>query len=193
MSQKGQELEVSDIINGNPIQPSAGAIYHAKNLNNIKDWITSKWTTWCIPGPYMGRMSLGPDLLAWLRLDDGKLLLLLIQAKCYLEENIRHLFSTCLLTYIQKHKSAKDETLSMLAAINMPDECFTGAQYNILRVVAAYPLDAWIDSERSKIKSTIDANPHPLEACPIAFLSCYVRWYAHNPVSADMLPEETVE
>lgn len=51
----------------------------------------------------------------------------------------------------------------MPAAINTPDECFTGVWYNILRVVAVYPLDAWIDSERSKeIKSAIDADPHPL-------------------------------
>jgi hypothetical protein len=50
----------------------------------------------------------------------------------------------------------------MLAAINTPDECFTGARYNILRVVAAYPLDAGIDSERSEeIKSAIDADSHP--------------------------------
>jgi hypothetical protein len=82
VSQKGQELEVSDIVNENLILPSPGVAYYAKNPNDVKDWIISKRSMWCIPGRYMG-----PDLLAWLRLDDGKLLLL-IQAKCYLEGNI---------------------------------------------------------------------------------------------------------
>ena len=51
----------------------------------------------------------------------------------------------------------------MLAAINTPEECFTGVKYNILRVIAAYPLDAWVDGGRSpEIKSAIDADPHPL-------------------------------
>lgn len=162
MSWKGQELEVLDILNENSVLPSAGVTYYAESLNNVKDWIFS---TWCILGQYMG-----PDLLVWLRLDDGKLLLLLIQVKCYLKGNIGmlvlkdtskaiqslntdtsnqsvtgHLFSPGLLTYFQKVESAKDETLSMPAAINMPDECFTRVQYNILQVVAVcIPL---IDSE----------------------------------------------
>jgi hypothetical protein len=52
----------------------------------------------------------------------------------------------------------------MLEAINTPDECFTGARYNILRVVAAYPLDAKIDATtRSKeIRDAIEADPRPL-------------------------------
>lgn len=80
MSWKGQELEVSDILNENSVLPSAGVTYYAESLNDVKDWIFS---TWCILGWYMG-----PDLLAWLQLDDGKLLLLLIQVKCYLKGNI---------------------------------------------------------------------------------------------------------
>jgi hypothetical protein len=34
----------------------------------------------------------------------------------------------------------------MLASINKPEDSFTGADYNILRVIAAYPLDANLDS-----------------------------------------------
>jgi hypothetical protein len=82
VSRKGQELEVSDIANGNPILPSTGVTY-AKDLSNVKEWIESKQSAWCIPGELMG-----PDLMAWLQLEDGKLLLLLIQAKCHLEGNI---------------------------------------------------------------------------------------------------------
>jgi hypothetical protein len=77
------ELVVADIVNGNPVLPSAGVAYSAKNPNDVRRWITSKRTLWCIPGQFMG-----PDLLMWLRLDDGRLLLVLIQAKCYLTGNI---------------------------------------------------------------------------------------------------------
>ena len=76
----------------------------------------------------------------------------------------------------------------MLEAINTPEECFTGARRNVLRVVAAYPLDAGIDFERSKeIKSAMDADPHPL-----ATMNCFhLRWYAHDLISAGTLPEKT--
>ena len=52
----------------------------------------------------------------------------------------------------------------MLAAINTPDECFTGARYNILRVVAAYPFDAKIDAtmRSNEIKVAVEADQHPL-------------------------------
>jgi hypothetical protein len=83
VSQNGQELGVSDIASGHPILPSAGVAHYAENPNDVRDWIISKRSTWCIPGRYMG-----PDLLTWLRLEDGKLLLLLIQAKCCLTGNI---------------------------------------------------------------------------------------------------------
>ena len=83
VSRVGQGLEVSDIVNRNPILPSAGVTYYGKDPDDIKGWITSKRSMWCIPGQLMGL-----DLMVWLRLDDGKLLLLLIQAKCYLEGNV---------------------------------------------------------------------------------------------------------
>ena len=51
----------------------------------------------------------------------------------------------------------------MLVAINGPDECFTGAWYNVLQVVAAYPLDAWIDPRRSEeIKMALQEDQHPI-------------------------------
>ena len=108
VSRKGQELEVSDIVNGNPVIPSAGVAYYAENPNDVKDWITSKQNIWCIPGRYMG-----PDLLAWLRLEDGKLLLLLIQAKCYLEGNIDTLVPRATSKAIQSLSTDKFYTASV--------------------------------------------------------------------------------
>ncbi|KAH9007945.1 hypothetical protein EDB83DRAFT_2323523 [Lactarius deliciosus] len=151
MGKNGQELWALDITTGNPALPAMGVTYHAKHPSDVKHWITSKQSTWCTPGTLMG-----PDLLTWLLLDDGKLLLLLIQAKCYLEGNTNTLASQVTAKAIHslntktfytslKHKSA--EVKSMLDAINMPDECFTGAWYNILS---------------KGIESAIDADPHPL-------------------------------
>jgi hypothetical protein len=52
----------------------------------------------------------------------------------------------------------------MLAAINTPDDCFVdeNALYNVLRVVAGFPLDANFDVESEKIKTAIVRDPHPL-------------------------------
>jgi hypothetical protein len=51
----------------------------------------------------------------------------------------------------------------MLLTINEEEDCFTGARYNILRVIAAYPLDADVNSQASKtIKEAIREDNHPL-------------------------------
>ena len=50
---------------------------------------------------------------------------------------------------------------SMLGAINLGD-CFTGLQYNILRVVAAFPLDANFESVSEVVQTAIDEDGHPL-------------------------------
>lgn len=77
------ETKVFDIPNGDPVVPSAGIAFYAKDPKDVENWIKSMRAGWCLPGNNMG-----PDLMAWLRLDDGRLLLLLIQAKCYLTGNI---------------------------------------------------------------------------------------------------------
>jgi hypothetical protein len=79
----GDTLEVFDIVNGDPVIPSAGIAYYAKGPKDVQRWIKSMSTGWCLPGKNMG-----PDLMAWLRLKDGRLLLLLVQAKCHLSGNI---------------------------------------------------------------------------------------------------------
>ena len=54
----------------------------------------------------------------------------------------------------------------MLAAINKPEDCFTGerAVYNVLRVVAGFPLGANFDAASKKVKNAIAEDPHPLAA-----------------------------
>jgi hypothetical protein len=76
-------LDVFDIVNLEPVIPSAGVAYFAEYPKDVQQWITSMCAGWCLPGRYMG-----PDLMTWLKLADGRMLLLLIQAKCRLEGNI---------------------------------------------------------------------------------------------------------
>jgi hypothetical protein len=87
----------------------------------------------------------------------------------------------------------------MLAAINDEEDSFTGGRYNILRVVAAYPLDAGISSSQSeKIKEAVNADKHPLailkvETRSIACISCQIRPYAPGSVILDQSEfEETL-
>jgi hypothetical protein len=52
----------------------------------------------------------------------------------------------------------------MLAAINTAEDCFTNGKFNILRVIAAYPLDAKLESRAPSedIRSALLEDPHPL-------------------------------
>jgi hypothetical protein len=52
----------------------------------------------------------------------------------------------------------------MLAAINKAEDCFTNGRYNILRVIAAYPLDAKLESRAPSkdIQSALLEDLHPL-------------------------------
>jgi hypothetical protein len=52
----------------------------------------------------------------------------------------------------------------MLAAINTAEDCFTNGKYNILRVIAAYPLDAKLESRgpSDDIRSALLEDSHPL-------------------------------
>jgi len=61
----------------NPFDPSSIVAYSAKDPEDVTNWLKYSQEGWCIPSRMMG-----PDLLARLALDDGRKLLLCIQAKC---------------------------------------------------------------------------------------------------------------
>jgi len=165
----GENLKVFDIPNGNPVLPSAGIAYYAPDPQDVERWIKSMHTGWCIPGKNMG-----PDLMAWILLNDGRLLLVIFQAKCHLSGNLHTLTADVTADAIRSlipkrffsnltRGTAWKEIDDMLKAINEEENCFTGARYNILRVVAAYPLDADVNSQSSKnIQQAILEDNHPL-------------------------------
>ena len=78
----GGVLQDFDMPNGVPVVPCNGIASVAEDPEDLKKWIESMRTGWCLPGPIAG-----PDLMAWLRLNDKRLLLLLFQTKCYLSGN----------------------------------------------------------------------------------------------------------
>jgi len=134
----------------------------------VESWIKSMHTGWCIPSKNMG-----PDLMTWLRLSDGRLLLVIFQAKCYLTGNLHTLAADVTADAIRsliparffsnlKRATAQEEIDDMLKPINEAEDCFTGARYNILRVIAAYPLDANLDSQSENIQGAIREDKHPL-------------------------------
>ena len=61
----------------NPIQPATIFAFPAETPEEVTLWLQSGEAGWCLPGDFMG-----PDLMARLLLDNGKHLLLVIQAKC---------------------------------------------------------------------------------------------------------------
>jgi hypothetical protein len=63
----------------------------------------------------------------------------------------------------------------MPSSINKKGDCFTGARYNILRVVAAYPLNANFHSRSKSVKAALGEDLQPLgehETCSISQFSC---------------------
>lgn len=76
------DFEGFDIVDDKPLLPSHGVAFYAKGPDDVKRWLESGQAGWCVPGTLMG-----PDLMAWLRLSNGKALLLVIQAKCYFTGN----------------------------------------------------------------------------------------------------------
>lgn len=66
-----------------PTTPSSIVAFSAKTPEDVTYWLTSSNKGWCIPCSAMG-----PDLITRVRLNDGKLLVLVIQAKCYTAGNV---------------------------------------------------------------------------------------------------------
>ena len=62
--------------------PLAGVVYYAETPADVQDWLEHGQAPWCRP-----KSSMGPDLLTRVKLDDDKVLLLVVQAKCHLSGN----------------------------------------------------------------------------------------------------------
>jgi hypothetical protein len=58
----------------------------------------------------------------------------------------------------------------MLESINRAEESFTGERYNILRVIAAYPLGASLDSDSPEVQKELEEDSHPLATLDQALL-----------------------
>ncbi|KAH9964718.1 hypothetical protein BGW80DRAFT_1347450 [Lactifluus volemus] len=162
-------FEGFDISNENPVVPP-GVAFFAQNPEDVERWMKSMHTGWCVPGTLMG-----PDLMTWLRLNDGRFLLVLFQAKCHLsgnidtiaaEETASAIRTLCPANYFSSltriRETATKEIQDMLESINDVEECFTGERYNILRVVAAYSLGVNFNSRSSKVKEALQEDDHPL-------------------------------
>lgn len=180
----GGTLCTFDIPNGDPVVPSTSIACFAKDPKDVENWMKSIHTGWCLPGTRMG-----PDLMTWLLLNDGRLLLALIQGKSRTTGNVLTMdanvtahavrslipgrFFSSLASIavspsaffpdhvLQKRETAQKEIKGMLEAINHAEDCFTGARYNILRVIAAYPLDAAdLASSSLKVQRAIREDNH---------------------------------
>jgi hypothetical protein len=176
-----------------PINPRSIIAFSANSPEDVTNWLNEGEAGWCIPSRLMG-----PDLMARLKLSNGKILLLVVQAKCRTTGNIDtvkpevtvdaiksltperyfgslvrnqlDLAPDILFTVAQREmdRASDDAQLeveqridSMLDAINQGDR-FTGPKYNILRLVAAFPLDVNFKSSSLAVKQVLSQDTHAL-------------------------------
>ncbi|KAG8813540.1 hypothetical protein FRC17_001503, partial [Serendipita sp. 399] len=130
--------------------PSAEVATRVYNVAAVTKWIRHGTSAWCLPDSYMG-----PDLLTWIELSDGRHILVAIQAKSYSSGNqttvpadvtaatidaVNPKFFYAGLQTRKKnpHKEAKlqGDIHRMLNAIVLPQELTMG-DYNLLGVIAA--------------------------------------------------------
>jgi hypothetical protein len=71
-----------DILNGTPLFPSNGVTFFANSPNDVRRWLQDGEAGWCVPS-----RAMGPDLITRVQLDDGRILLLTIQVKCWFSGN----------------------------------------------------------------------------------------------------------
>jgi hypothetical protein len=76
------DFEPFDIVDDELSVPSHGISCHAESADDVKSWLESGEAGWCIPGNLMG-----PDLMTRVQLSNGKVLLLVVQAKCFFSGN----------------------------------------------------------------------------------------------------------
>jgi hypothetical protein len=76
------QFEPVDLDTQQPVTPGTGVAYYASTVEEVIQWITQSTTGWCLPGDLFG-----PDLLAWMLLSSGEVVLLMVQDKSYLSGN----------------------------------------------------------------------------------------------------------
>jgi hypothetical protein len=143
-----------DIATSEPVTSFDGVAFCARDPEDVKQWITGRRKAgWCVPGEQMG-----PDMMTWLRLDDGKLLLLVVQVKRHLSDTFtaESIPSPQTSEDIPEQEEASRMITAALEAINMPPKAFAQGRYNILRVVTAFPCEAGL-------KPTSESVEHVLE------------------------------
>lgn len=59
-------------------------------------------------------------------------------------------------------RAVEQHVAEMLGSINQEDQLFAGPQYDMLRVVARFPLDMNFNSSRKYVQSAICEDNHPL-------------------------------
>ncbi|KAG8818209.1 hypothetical protein FRC17_010903 [Serendipita sp. 399] len=159
-----------NVVTDQPVTPSSGIATKASNIAEVTAWIENGTTGWCIPDMYMG-----PDLLAWIELEDGRPVLLAIQAKCYTSTG-RHLTGDVTNKAIQsldpghyyadlvrRQTTPEDELTTrgdisrMLAAINLKSDTALKGGYNVLGVLAAFPLAGNLETQEVARKMAKDS------------------------------------
>ena len=78
---------------------------------------------------------------------------------------------------------------AMLAAINKSDEPFIEGQYNILRVVAAFPLNAKLDSRATEVEKVLREDNHALALLSRSALTSALATCPSGPSIMSMLTE----
>jgi hypothetical protein len=90
-------LGAFDLADGEPENPSGAAAFYAENPDDVRSWIESTSTGWCVPSRFMG-----PDLLTRIRLANGRLLLVAFQTKCHINGRLDSLKAACTAEAIQQ-------------------------------------------------------------------------------------------
>ncbi|KAG8815944.1 hypothetical protein FRC17_000529 [Serendipita sp. 399] len=152
------------------VMPSSGIATKASTIDEVKAWIENSTTGWCVLDRHMG-----PDLLAWLELEDARRALLVIRVECDIStvqhltmrvnnEPIQNLDSGRFYADLVRHQTTpKDELTTrseidrMLAAINLGPDIVLKEGYNILGVLATFPMAGNLEIQEVRRKMAKDS------------------------------------
>lgn len=84
-------------------------------------------------------------------------------------------------------RQTRQDIDAMLTAINRPDERFTTGRYNILRVVAAFPLRANFNSKATDVQKVLGEDTHALALLPQSALTSALATCPSGPSIMSML------